>query len=214
MRRPIWPACNNPQRPELSTEREHRNRTLAALLTACAAGDHSAFARLYQLTSPNLYAVTLRILKQEERAQECLQDAYINVWRRADAYDATKSAPMTWLVSIVRNRALDLLRQRRPEVHLDEQAELENSVSAGLEGRTDRSMGEDSDFSRALAHCLAALQAQQRVCVELAYYEGLTHPELAARLQAPLGSVKTWIRRGLMQLRDCLNGTEYEDGAA
>ncbi len=195
----------------MSTERQQRNRRLTALLAASAKGDKTAFAQLYRLTSPNLYAAALRILKQEGQAQECLQDAYINVWRRADRYDAERAAPMTWLVSIVRNRALDLLRQRRPEVHMENQAQLENSIEAGLEGRADTAMGEDTDFSRGLKHCLETLQARQRECLQLAYYEGLTHPELAARVHAPLGSVKTWIRRGLLQLRACLDDDDNPD---
>lgn len=195
----------------MSTDRAFHHRRLAELLSACASGDETAFARLYRLTSANLYSVALRILMQEEQAQECLQDAYINIWRRAGSYDAERAAPTTWLVSIVRNRALDLLRQRRPEVGVEDQSALENSIEAGLEGRASAGMGEDTDFSRGLEHCLETLQSHQRECLQLAYYEGLTHPELASRLQAPLGSVKTWIRRGLLQLRECLdadNGTQ------
>lgn len=173
--------------------------TLAGLLAACAGGDRAAFAQLYSLTSPKLYGVALRILKQEQQAQECLQDAYLNVWRRASTYQAGKSAPMTWLVSIVRNRALDLVRRSRPEeVPTDDPEAWERRadppadwVPAAMQGR---------DIER----CLDELEPAQRRCLLLAYYEGLTHTELAARTEHPLGTVKTWIRRALQQMKQCL----------
>ena len=184
-------------RESAKVDRTQENRLLIHLLETCADGDREAFARLYRLTSPKLYGLALRMLKQEARAQECLQDAFLNIWRNAAHYDPAKAAPMTWMISIIRHRALDLLRQRRPDVHLDEYEVAERSGYSDplpmLSGEAD-----------ALARCLDELRDTQRRCLLLAYYEGLTHPELAARMDTPLGTVKTWIRRGLEQMKQCL----------
>ncbi len=171
---------------------------LAHLLRACAQGDRQAFERLYRLTSPKLYAAALRILRQEQHAQECLQDAYLNVWRRAATYDQAKAAPMTWLISILRNRALDLLRRARPEVLTDDPEAWERTADPPSDWLPEGMQGRD------LERCLDQLEAPQRRCLLLAYYEGLTHAELATRTGHPLGTVKTWIRRGLQQMKQCL----------
>lgn len=188
-------AAQGPESVKIDRTRE--NRLLVHLLEACADGDREAFARLYRLTSPKLYGLALRMLKQEARAQECLQDGFLSIWRNAASYDSAKAAPMTWMVSIVRHRALDLLRQRRPEVHLDDS---ELAESNGYSDPLPMLSGE----ADALARCLDELREAQRRCLLLAYYEGLTHPELAARMDTPLGTVKTWIRRGLEQMKRCL----------
>ncbi len=169
-------------------------KTLIRLLAATAAGDKNAFSRLYRLTSPKLYAIALRILKTEGQAQECLQEAYLSVWRQAATYQAGKAAPMTWLVTIVRNRALDILRRQRHELRRED-IELDMLSAPPTGSKVDR---------LAIEKCLQALRADQRECLQLAYFEGLTHPELAERMHHPLGTIKTWIRRGLEQLRQCL----------
>jgi RNA polymerase sigma-70 factor (ECF subfamily) len=169
-------------------------KTLMRLLAATAEGDKNAFSRLYRLTSPKLYAIAIRILKTEGQAQECLQEAYLSVWRQAATYQAGKAAPMTWLVTIVRNRALDMLRRQRHELR-QEEIELD-LLSAPPSGETLDRM--------AIEKCLQELKTDQRACLQLAYFEGLTHPELADRLRHPIGTIKTWIRRGLEQLRQCL----------
>lgn len=191
-----------PARPAQDTDRtkidrSRENRLLIDLLEACGRGDREAFARLYRLTSPKLYGLALRMLKQEAWAQECLQDGFLNVWRNAAHYDPAKAAPMTWMTSIVRHRALDLLRQRRPELYLGDYGPPE---TGGYSDPLPMLSGE----AEALARCLEELKEAQRRCLLLAYYEGLSHPELAARLDTPLGTVKTWIRRGLEQMKQCL----------
>jgi len=171
----------------------HRNRVLIRLLTGIAAGDRDAFARLYRLTSPNLYAVALRILKDESHAQDCLQDAYLKIWQQAAAYDGGKAAVMTWLSVIVRHRALDMLRRRHE--HHGEAVDPDTLPAWPPTDPVDR---------MALEKCLQALETRQRECLVRAYHEGLTHAELATHLSLPLGTVKTWIRRGLEKLRQCL----------
>ena len=179
----------------MSQPADTQKALLAELLAATADGDKNAFARLYRLTSPKLFAVALRILKQEATAQECLQESYLSIWRQAAAYQPGKASAMTWMVTITRNRAIDLLRRQHSRPVTDE-AEIETFCSpANPVSLTDR---------MAMAKCLDALKESQQECIRLAYLEGLTHPELAERLGQPMGTIKTWIRRGLQQIRQCL----------
>lgn len=167
---------------------------LVRLLAAVAAGDTAAFARLYRLTSAKLYAIALRILKKESLAQDCLQETYLGIWRQAASYRAERAAAQTWLSVITRNRALDMLRRQKHDL-LQESVELEELMAP---------TAIDPVTGIALEHCLQRLGQERADCIRLAYLEGLTHPELAARLDLPLGTVKTWIRRGLETLRKCL----------
>lgn len=180
---------------------EQRNQQLRDLLAACALHDRQAFTYLYEMTSAKLYGVILRILIREEWAQDCLQEAYIKVWNRADSYRPHLASPMTWLGAIARNQALDLLRRRHREV-------MESDTNAFPEEVDQELLPQDklqqTDEGRRLNRCLEQLKGQQRQVIALAYFKGLTHDELAARTDIPLGTVKTWIRRGLEQLKRCL----------
>ena len=180
-------------------DRQIRNQRLAMLLSACALHDRNAFADLYQLTAPNLYGVVLRILNSEAWAQDCLQEAYVRIWNNAERYRPSLAAPMTWMTTIARNQALDQLRRRR-EVALDGQAVADTTASdlPPLEGLM------RSEAGRLLKQCLEQLGERQREMIALAYFRGLTHDQLARLSGTPLGSVKTWIRRGLETLRRCL----------
>jgi RNA polymerase sigma-70 factor, ECF subfamily len=178
---------------------------LLALLDASRRHDATAFAELYARTSSHLYGVLLRMLKRTDWADEALQDCYMRIWRRADSYLPERGSPLAWLTTIARYRALDLLRMRRPEVTETALGE----AGAQLLDREDERAGPDLQAAEAesvarLERCLNALSAEQRRSVLLAYYEGYTHTELAARLAAPIGTVKSWVRRGLQQLRACL----------
>ena len=175
---------------------------LAALLGACARRDRDAFARLYRTTSPKLFGVALRILKREDWAEEVLQDAYVNIWNHSGGYAIGLSAPMTWMTSIVRNRCLDWLRKPRPEVN-DVDDEIAEGTAADTEGPLEAL--ERTTEARAIAACLKALEAKQRQTIALAFYEGMSHSELAAHMREPLGTVKTWVRRGLARLKGCLD---------
>ncbi len=179
---------------------------LEALLAATAAGNQQAFGELYRATSPQLFALLNRMLRRRDWAEEALQDCYLKVWQKSESYEPGKGAPLTWLLTIARYRALDLLRMRRPEVLesdgdeegpslLDQAADLTQDPVARAEER--QGVGR-------LERCMEGLGGEQRDSVLLAYYEGYTHQELAARLKAPLGTVKSWVRRGLAQLRDCM----------
>lgn len=177
---------------------------LTAWLSATADGDERAFQRLYTATAPHLYALLLRILRTEATAQDALQDTFVKIWQKADTYSPERGAPLTWLLSVARYRALDLLRRKRPEVGLPEDPDLAATL---MVDEIARGPDEDQDTQQSLAAvqaCLGTLQDDHRRSLLLAYYDGLTHQELARRLEAPLGTVKSWIRRGLARLRECL----------
>jgi len=171
-----------------------------ALLTACGQGDEAAFARLYRVTAPKLFGVLLRILRREDWAQEVLQEVYVTVWQHAGEYTASRGAAMAWLTRIARNRALDWWRRSRNEI-ADPDADLASIPDDAPHVETTLAADQDA---RRLQDCLARLGERQRRAVQMAYFEGLSHSELAARLEAPIGSVKTWIRRGLLALKECL----------
>ena len=169
--------------------------TLAELIVASGQQDRRAFAQLYKLSSPKLYAIALRILKHEGSAQDCLQESFINVWRQAQGYHQSQSAAMTWLSTIVRNKAIDMLRHQQR--HQQGQAML-------YQNEEDHHFFNDDSDQIALEKCFSELPIQQADCIRLAYYSGLTHSELSQYLTLPIGTIKTWIRSGLDKLRRCL----------
>jgi RNA polymerase sigma-70 factor (ECF subfamily) len=177
-------------------------------LNATARGDRAAFQALYRAASPHLFALLLRMLKRRDLAEEALQDCFVRIWQKADTYAPARGAPLTWLMSIARYRALDLIRRQRPEVSLDDEEsgiDLDTFQSEAAEASPDPLQASISGESlAALNECLEILQDQQRRSVLLAYYEGYTHEELAQHLDKPLGTVKSWVRRGLQRLRECL----------
>lgn len=175
---------------------------LAALLARCGLGDRQALAELYKFTSAKLFGVALRILRREDWAEEVLQDSFLNIWSHAADYAAHKSQPMTWMTNIVRNRAFDWLRRPRHEETRGDYDVIAENVRDESAGPLEQLVS--SREARALAHCLRQLDAQQRQTIVLAFNHGLSHSELASHLKQPLGTVKTWVRRGLAQLKGCL----------
>jgi len=175
-------------------------------LKAVAAGDRAAFAKLYAATSRRLFAVLLRVLIRRDLAEEALQDSYVRIWLKAASFDPEKSAALTWMTSIARNRALDLLRAQHPEESLPD-AEADSGESHlprrvfvdERESPGDRAE-EDQSLER-LQRCMQHMDPAQRRALELAYFDGYTHEELAEIMQVPLGTVKARIRRGLARLR-------------
>ena len=178
-----------------------RDLELERCLHGCAQEQHRSLQKLYRLTSANLFAVSLRILKDRGQAEDCLQNAYIKIWKHAGGYDVQKAKPMTWMNTIVRNQALDMLRRKRVQEVSDESLQYMADGSPSHEEQLVLSRSSDS-----MHRCLAGLPDNQRLCIELAYFDGLTHQEMADQLQYPLGSVKTWVRRGLVRLKECLSG--------
>jgi RNA polymerase sigma-70 factor (ECF subfamily) len=176
---------------------------LTRLLTATAAGDQRAFQQLYQNSSSHLFGLLLRMLKRRDWAEEALQDCFVKIWQKAETYDAQKGAPLTWLMTVARYRALDLLRVKRPEVEMPEEGE-EVPFSMEDHAQSPEDSAVEGEGIGRLQGCMKDLQQEQRQSVMLAYYEGYTHQELAERMNAPLGTVKSWVRRGLAKLRECL----------
>lgn len=174
---------------------------MISLLAACTLKDQQAFTKLYDLTSAKLYGVILRILVRDEWAQDCLQEAFIKVWNNAESYRPDLAAPMTWMATIARNQALDLLRRKRREISLEEATWLPEEADSDPLPLDRLQHGDDA---KRLAECLEGLKPQQRQTIALAYFKGLTHEQLATHMESPLGTIKTWIRRGLEQLKRCL----------
>ena len=174
---------------------------IARLLAACAGRDRRAFQRLYELTSAQLLACLVRILRNRALAEDALQEAFIQVWRRAGEFQRERGAAWAWLVAIARYRAIDVRRRemRRAAGGAEEYAEL-----PGSDEPHDVQLTLGRQAGAALGRCLGALQERQRECIVLAFQGGMTHVEVAARIGEPLGSVKSWIRRGLTALRRCL----------
>ena len=176
---------------------------LSTLLSRCALRDQQAFRTLYQHSSAKLFAVAVRITRRRDWAEEVLQESFINIWNHAAGYNPAKSAPMTWMTAIVRNRALDLLRRPR-EVEINEGHE-DMMASIPDESPGPEELLKQSMEAGALAECMKQLTGEQQKSIALAFFNGLSHGELARQMQKPLGTVKTWIRRGLERLRTCLD---------
>jgi RNA polymerase sigma-70 factor (ECF subfamily) len=181
---------------------------LQRLIGAVALGDRAAFRKLYDATSAKLFGFALRILKKDELAEEALQDAFVSIWHAAASYQLHLSAPLTWMAAIVRNKALDIHR-RLPKGEVDhalhdyDPVESLQDTAAGPQD-----LAELSRDAAALARCMEKLAGRQRQAIGMAYLHDLSHSEVASQLSLPLGTVKTWIRRGLDRLRDCLTNRE------
>ncbi|MCU0805861.1 MAG: RNA polymerase sigma factor [Burkholderiales bacterium] len=172
---------------------------LAQLLQRSAGGDPCAFQALYEAAAPQLYAVARRMLRRADLADEALQDTFVRVWKHAGDFDAALASPMTWMNSILRNRCLDVLRQPARERSLDDGDFDVDTVADDAPGPADFAVR--AQDARGVAVALARLPHHEREAIELAFFGDLTHAEVAERMGAPLGTAKTWIRRGLERLR-------------
>ncbi|WP_256733661.1 RNA polymerase sigma factor [Pseudomonas reactans] len=172
---------------------------LRPLLAQCALGNRQAFETLYRSVSPRLHGVALRFMGRTDLAEEVLQEAFVRIWYNASRYEAHLSAPMTWMVNITRNLAIDQLRKHREQPLADGQQDalIDDAPSAHDQLDHERQ-------AHALNRCLETLDGMQRRSISVAYFQGLSCSELATQLAAPLGSVKSWIRRGMERLRRCL----------
>ena len=177
---------------------------LARWLGRVALQDRTAFEQLYRATADHLLGLALGILRRREWAEEVLQEAFMNVWYGAHGYNPQLATPMTWLINVVRNKAIDRLRSgkglREATVEIDDETmNLADEAAQPPEAQLDQSLKRAS-----VDRCMAELAGAQRQAIALAYYRGLVHSEIAESLGVPLGSVKTWVRRGVDRLRGCL----------
>ena len=179
---------------------------LMAWLERIAQQDAAALRLLSEATSSRLYAIAMRVVGNVDHAEDVLQDAFITIWRVAGDYRAPLSPPMVWLGVIVRSRGLDFLRRRTAERALAGQP-IDDMLADTLASEQDGPMDiqDASEQAWALHECLRKIEAKQRQVVTLAYFRDLSQSELATQLKLPLGTVKTWMRRGLDQLRTCMN---------
>jgi RNA polymerase sigma-70 factor (ECF subfamily) len=173
---------------------------LAQLLQRCAAQDSGAFRALYDKTSPILFARLLRMLRRRSVAEEVLQDVYVRIWQRAAQFEVNRGKPLAWMVTIARYCAIDLMRRERVSLVTDD----------ALDQVADENLAEPGTFDKPnnFDFCIGQLNDNTRKCLTLAFVEGRSHDEIAKVTANPLGSVKSWIRRGLMALKDCLGAPE------
>jgi len=190
------------------------NEDLAALLPRVALGDRAAFEGVYRATCAHLLGVAFRILNSREHAEEVLQEAFMNVWHGAGGFDASVASPMTWLINVVRNKAIDSLRSGKSERAATRELDDEAMASAADETQQPLALLERSLAKLRIADCMGELGASQRQALALAYYRGMVHAEIALALGAPLGTAKAWVRRGLDKLKACLEAAGVQHGSA
>jgi RNA polymerase sigma-70 factor (ECF subfamily) len=195
-----------------------RSRELAQLLARSGLGDRRAFAELYQRSSGHLFAVVLRIQRDRSLAEDLLQEVYVALWKAAGTFDAARAQPLTWMTSIARNRAIDSLRRAQSQPKLYSTTTDDNDEAPRDEGAADDAPGpldllDRASDARQLAQCMDTLSPPQRQSVALAFFDGLSHAEVAERLSQPLGTVKSWVRRALMALKACLEHGVASDKA-
>ena len=204
-------AWSAPAEPSGAATAGPAPQVLGALMFRVAMRDQAAFRQLYDATSRCLLGIIVRLLRVRAWAEDVLQEAYVSIWNAAPNYSAVKSQPMTWLMTIARHKALDALRSTQSErAHVQRPVlNAEDEEGSGPPDLADERLGPldqmlQSLEAERLRHCLQALESSQRQAIALAFYDGLTHVELAARLRQPLGTVKAWVRRGLERLKPCL----------
>ena len=175
---------------------------LEQLLGRCALREQRALAELYGLVSGPLLGIMLRILRSRALAEEALQDVMVRIWQHADRYVAYRGRAMPWMISIARYRAIDVLRAQRAQVTLEDappEALMDEAAEEFPETTTSQRV------RRALDECLKRLSPDQRKCLSLAYIEGYSQDEIATAINSPLGTVKSWVRRGLSSLKRCMD---------
>ena len=203
--------------PSAIEDWSQRSRDLAHLLSRSALGDRAAFKSLYQLSCGHLFAVILRIQRDRSLAEDLLQEVYVSAWKAASGFDAQRAQPLTWLTHIARNKAIDSLRRAQTQprfesVHRDDDDDRPDADQRMVdESPGPAALLERASDARQLGQCMEGLSAQQRQSVALAFFDGLSHAEVADQLRQPLGTVKSWVRRALMTLKSCLERAAQGD---
>ncbi len=186
---------------ESSLSEQHTTESLAHLLNRVAQEDRHAFSELYQATHRKLFGIVYRILKRQSLSEEVLQEVYLRIWEKASAYDTRVASPITWMATIARNRTIDEVRKNQLP---------ESDVEVDFDLIADDSMTPDDSFAKSrelltLEACLAGLESPRSEMIKAAYLDGDSRQELAERFNQPLGTIKTWLHRGIKQLQGCMN---------
>ena len=176
----------------------------AAVLARCARGEHEAMQQLYCQEGAKLLGVVMRIVKDRSMAEDIVHDTCLSIWQHASTFDPQKGAPRTWIFSIARHMALNAIRRRDREVSVDLHDSIELADDATFQQATQVQDAFDWQTGQRMDECLRQLETERRNCVLHAYVDGLSHAEIAAHTGAPLGTVKAWIKRSLLRLRECL----------
>ncbi len=204
------------------TDRTDRAHELADLLARVALRDRQAFQKLYERSSPHLFAVVLRIQRNRTLAEDVLQEVYVNIWRSAASYDVHRAQALTWLTSVARNRAIDSLRRRQTEPDTVSSQTWHGDGDPDNDDMIERVASEEpgpeqllmrAAQAQSIQGCMGELSAEQQQSLALAFYQGLSHAEVADHLSQPLGTVKSWLRRGLQALKGCLDRLGVRPGA-
>ena len=177
---------------------------LVWLIAAVAKGDEVAFERLYVATRAKLYGVVLRILRRQDLAEEVIQECYIRIWSSAGQFDPSAASPLTWMVSIARNRAIDLMR-KRIEAAIEDEPDAMDVASDTPDPLARREMNEEL---KRLLGCVGKLEPERQRLVLLAYYNGWSREQLADKFDTPVNTVKTWLRRSMLEIRECLGAPQ------
>ncbi len=183
----------------MTVQNNDKNKQHLNWIYAISQGDRSAFEKLYTQCSGQMLAVAIQLLNRKDLAEEVLQETFVKVWYNANNYHAERGSVLTWLISIVRNRCIDEIRHKQVERKSENKVPIPSDINLNLENFT--SISHNSQ----LTTCVEQLESSQRQTIQLAYFKGLTHREIMQHLEAPLGSIKSWIRRGLESLKRCLN---------
>jgi len=173
---------------------------LVWLIAAVSKRDEAAFERLYVATRAKLYGVVLRILRRQDLAEEVIQETYVKVWNSAGQFNPAVSSPITWMAAIARNRAIDIVR-KRGESSIEEEPEAMDVAAETPDPLARREMSEEL---KRLLECVGRLEPDRQKLVLLAYYNGWSREQLAAKFATPVNTVKTWLRRSMMEIRECL----------
>jgi RNA polymerase sigma-70 factor (ECF subfamily) len=173
---------------------------LVWLMAAVAKGDQAAFDKLYAATRAKLYGVVLRILKRKDLADEVIQETYVKIWTSAGQFNPALASPITWMVAIARNRAIDLVR-KKTDTSIEDVPEAMEVAADTPDPLAARELSEEL---KRLLGCIGRLEGERRKLVLLAYYDGFSREQLAQQLGKPVNTIKTWLRRSLLEIRECL----------
>ena len=173
---------------------------LVGLIAAVAKRDEAAFERLYAATRAKLFGVVLRILRRQDLAEEVIQETYVKIWNRAGQFNPELASPITWMTSIARNRAIDLVR-KKSEASIEDEPDAMEVAADSPDPLARREMTEEL---RRLLECVGRLEPDRQKLVLLAYYNGWSREQLAEKFAAPVNTIKTWLRRSMLDIRECL----------